>query len=160
MSVAGRTLAGAVVDSSALMCILLNEPAAPFFTAGLQATEQLYIGAATRAETWLAAFNAKGKAGAQQIEALLGALQVETVAFTQTALPHYFDGAELHHHKVDPKARLNMGDLFTYALAKETGLPLFFQGTDFAHTNIVNAMEKLGYEMSEKGVPQAARGNK
>ena len=128
--------------------------------AGLQATGQLYIGAATRAETWLAAFNAKGKAGARQIEALIGALQVETVAFTQAALPHYFDGAEHHHHKVDPKARLNMGDLFTYALAKETGLPLFFQGTDFANTNIVNAMEKLGYEMSEKGVPQPARENK
>ena len=145
MSLAGRTLAGAVVDSSALMCILLDEPAAPFFMAGLQATAQLYIGAATRAETWLAAFNAKGKAGAQQIEALLDALQVETIAFTQAALPHYFDGAELYHHKVDPKAGLNMGDLFTYALAKETGLPLFFQSTDFGNTSIVNAMEKLGY---------------
>ena len=138
------------------MCILLDEPAAPFFMTGLQATEQLYIGVATRAETWLAAFNAKGKAGAQQIEALLGALQVETVAFTQAALPHYFDGAEHYHHKVDPKARLNLGDPFTYPLAKETGLPLFFQGTDFANTSIVNAMEKLGYEMAEKGVPQPA----
>ena len=128
--------------------------------AGLQSTGQLYISAATRAETWLAAFNAKGKAGAQQIEALLDALQVETVAFTQAALPHYFDGAERHHHKVDPRARLNLSDLFTYALAKETGLPLFFQGTDFANTSIVNAMEKLGYEMSEKGVPQPARENK
>ena len=160
MSLAGRTLAGAVVDSSALMCILLDEAAGPLFMAGLQATAQLYIGAATRAETWLAALNAKGKAGAEQIEALLGALQVETVSFTEAALPHYFDGAEHHHHKVDPKARLNMGDLFTYALVKETGLPLFFQGTDFANTNIVNAMEKLGYEMSEKGVPQLARENK
>ena len=94
MSLAGRTLAGAIVDSSALMCILLDEPAAPIFMTGLQATERLYIGAATRAETWLAAFNAKGKAGARQIEALLGALQVETVAFTQAALPHYLDGAE------------------------------------------------------------------
>ena len=102
---------------------------------------------------WLAAFNAKGKAGARQIEALLGALQVETVAFTQAALPHYFDGAEHHRHKVDLKAKLNMGDLFTYALVKETGLPLFFQGTDFANMNIVNAMEKLGYEMSGKGHP-------
>ena len=37
-----------------------------------------------------------------------------------------------------------MGNLFTYALAKETGLPLFFRGTDFANTSIVNAMEKLG----------------
>ena len=139
---------------------MLDKPAPPFFMAGLQATTQLYIGAATRAETWLAAFNAKGKAGAQQIEALLGVLQVETVAFTQAALPHYFDGTEHHHHKVDPKARFNLGDLFTYALAKETGLPLFLQGTDFANTSIVNPMEKVGYEMSEKGVPQPARENK
>ena len=160
MSLTGRTLAAAVVDSSALMCILLGESAAPFFMAGLQATGLLYIGAATRAETWLAAFNAKGKAGAKQIEALLDALQVETVAFTQAALPHYFDGAELHHHKVDPKAKFNLGDLFTYALVKETGLPLFFQGTDFANTSIVNAMEKLGYEMLKKGVLQPARENK
>ena len=159
MSLPSQTLARAVVDSSALMCILLDEPAAPFFMAGLQATGQLYVGAATRAETWLAAFNAKGKAGAQQIEALLGALQVETVAFTQAALPHYFDGAEHHHYKVNPKARLNMGDHFTYALTKEMGLPLFFQGTDFANTNIVNAMEMLGYEMSGKGVPQRTREN-
>lgn len=52
-----------------------------------------------------------------------------------------------------------MGNLFTYALAKETGLLLFFQGTDFGHTNIVNAMEKLGYEMSEKCLPQPTREN-
>ena len=55
---------------------------------------------------------------------------------------------------MDPKARLNLGDLLTYALAKETGLPLFFQGTDFANTVIANAMALLGYGMSDKGVPQ------
>jgi ribonuclease VapC len=93
-------------------------------------------------------------AGAQQVEALLAALQVETVDFTQDALPHFVAGAERHHHKVDVKARLNLGDLFTYALAKETALPLFFQGTDFANTAIENAMALLGYVYSDKGVPQ------
>ena len=53
-----------------------------------------------------------------------------------------------------------MGDLFTYALAKETGLLLYFQGTDFGNTSTANAMEKLGYEMSGKGVPQPAGENK
>lgn len=143
----------AIVDSSALMCILLGEPAAPLFVAGLQKTTRLYIGAATRAEAWLAAFNAKGAAGARQVEALLAALQVETVDFTQDALPHFMDGAERHRNKVDPKARLNLGGLFTYALARETALPLFFQGTDFAHTDIPNAMELLGHALSDKGVP-------
>lgn len=148
------TLDEAIVDSSALMCILMGEPAAPLFITALQKTTRLYIGAATRAEVWLAAFNAKGIAGAQQVEALLGALQVETVDFTQDSLPHFVSGAERHHHKVDPHARLNLGDLFTYALAKETALPLFFQGNDFTNTAIENAMALLGYDYSDKGVPQ------
>ena len=148
------TLDEAIVDSSALMCILMGEPAAPLFMAALQKTTRLYIGAATRAEVWLAAFNAKGTAGAQQVEALMAALQVETVDFTQDSLPHFVAGAERHPHKVDTQARLNLGDLFTYTLAKETALPLFFQGADFAHTSIENAMVLLGYVYSDKGVPQ------
>ena len=149
-----RRLTAAVLDSSALICILLDEPAAKFFIDGLNRTDQLYIGAATRAETWLAAHNAKGKAGAQKLDDLLEALKVETVDFTKASLPHYQQGAEQHHHKVDDRARLNLGDLFTYALAMQMRLPLFFQGTDFASTKIVNAMGKLGYAISEKGVPQ------
>ena len=148
------TLAEAIVDSSALICILMGESAAPLFVTALHRTTRLYIGAATRAEAWLAAFNAKGTAGAKQVEALLAALQVETVAFTQDSLPHFVAGAERHHHRVDANARLNLGDLFTYALVKETGLPLFFQGTDFASTSIDNAMALLGHAYSEKGVPQ------
>ena len=157
MSAVRASLEAAIVDSSALMCILMGEPAAALFVTALQNVNRLYISAATRAEVWLAAFNAKGIAGAQQMEALLAALQVETVDFTQDALPHFVQGAQRHHHKVDSKARLNLGDLFSYALAKETGLPLFFQGTDFSNTLIENAMALLGYGMSEKGVPQPFR---
>lgn len=148
------TLDEAILDSSALMCILMGEPAASLFITALQKTTRLYIGAATRAEVWLAAFNAKGTAGARQIEALLAALQVETVDFTQDSLPHFVAGVERHRHKVDAKARLTLGDLFTYALATETALPLFYQGTDFASTATENAMALLGYGMSDKGVPQ------
>lgn len=153
MSADAPRLPAAVMDSSALMSVLLGEPAAPLFMAGFQATDKLYIGAATRAEAWLAAFNAKGLAGAQLVEALLAALQVETVDFTQGALPHFFAGAQTHHHKVDAKARLNLGDLFTYALVREMNLPLFFQGTDFVHTAVDNAMVKLGHSLSERGEP-------
>ena len=148
------TLAEAIVDSSVLLCILMGEPAAPLFMAAMEKTGRLYMGAATRAEAWLAAFNAKGAAGAQQVEALLMALQVETVDFTQESLPHFVAGAERHHHKVDPKARLNLGDLYTYALARQMALPLFFQGTDFANTAVANAMVFLGHALSDKGVPQ------
>ena len=34
------------------------------------------------------------------------------------------------------RASLNMGDCFSYALAKIRGLPLLFKGDDFIHTDI------------------------
>jgi ribonuclease VapC len=38
-------------------------------------------------------------------------------------------------------ARLNYGDCFAYALAKETREPLLFKGTDFAQTDIEPALK-------------------
>jgi ribonuclease VapC len=37
-------------------------------------------------------------------------------------------------------ARLNLGDTFSYALAKDTGQPLLFVGDDFTHTDITSAL--------------------
>ncbi len=36
-------------------------------------------------------------------------------------------------------ARLNLGDTFSYALAKDTGRPLLFVGEDFTHTDVTPA---------------------
>lgn len=36
-------------------------------------------------------------------------------------------------------ARLNFGDCFSYALAKQTGEPLLFKGNDFSETDIERA---------------------
>ena len=41
-----------------------------------------------------------------------------------------------------------------YATGKEHDLRLFFQGTDFRHSDLANAMAILGYAMSALGVPQ------
>lgn len=144
----------AVIDSSALLCIALAEPAAACFLDGFARTDRLYIGAATRAETWLAVHNAKGPGGAQKIDELIEALDVELVDFSAASLPHFRHGGAAYHHKFHDKARLNIGDLFTYSLAKQLDLPLFFQGTDFLHTDLANAMTVLGYGMSALGVPQ------
>jgi ribonuclease VapC len=37
------------------------------------------------------------------------------------------------------KAKLNFGDCFSYALAKEADEPLLFKGDDFIHTDIRDA---------------------
>lgn len=148
-----RRIAAAVVDTSALICIALDEPAALHFLDGFSRTDQLFIDAATRAETWLAVYNLKGNEGATLVDGLLDALQVATVSFGVDSLPQFRQGGARYHHKHDDNARLNIGDLFTYSLAKRFELPLFFQGTDFGKTDIANAMTLLGYQMSDKGVP-------
>jgi len=38
------------------------------------------------------------------------------------------------------KARLNLGDCFSYALARVTGEPLLFKGDDFRHTDVESAL--------------------
>ena len=38
-------------------------------------------------------------------------------------------------------ARLNFGDCFSYALAKDSGEPLLFKGDDFLHTDIEPALK-------------------
>jgi ribonuclease VapC len=37
-------------------------------------------------------------------------------------------------------AQLNFGDCFAYALAKVTGEPLLFKGSDFVHTDVTPAV--------------------
>lgn len=151
-----KKIAAAVIDTSALICIALEEPAEQLFLDGFSRTEHLFIGAATRAETWLAIYNLKGAEGAKMVEDLIDAFKVKTVDFDGDSLPHFMQGGADYHHKHHDKARLNIGDLFTYSLAKNLDLPLFFQGTDFANTDLGNAMKILGYQMSVKGVPLVA----
>lgn len=150
-----RRIDAAVVDTSALVCIALDEPAAKLFLEGFSRTESLLIGAATRAETWLAICNLKGAGGAKMVDDLIEALKVKTIDFGADSLPHFRQGGAIYHHKHHEKARLNIGELFTYSLARHLDLPLFFQGTDFENTDLLNAMKTLGYQMSVKGVPFA-----
>jgi ribonuclease VapC len=39
-------------------------------------------------------------------------------------------------------ARLNLGDCFAYALARERNEPLLFVGEDFIHTDIRSALDE------------------
>jgi ribonuclease VapC len=39
------------------------------------------------------------------------------------------------------RAQLNFGDCFSYAVAKQRGLPLLYVGRDFTHTDIQPALE-------------------
>lgn len=63
---------------------------------------------------------------------LLG-LQIEPVTTRQVWLAH---DAFRHFSKGFHPARLNFGDCFAYALARELDMPLLFKGDDFPLTDI------------------------
>jgi hypothetical protein len=49
-----------------------------------------------------------------------------------------------------------MGDLFSYSVAKQMNLPLYFEGLDFPQTDVQDAMQLLGYAFDEKHSPYIA----
>lgn len=125
-----------VIDTSALMAIVLNEPQARRCMATIEQTPDLAISAATLAEALIVATR-RGVGPA--MEQLIADLALETVSVTaagaQRAAAAYTRwGRGIH------RAALNFGDCFAYALAKEYGCPLLFVGNDFARTDLVAAV--------------------
>lgn len=145
----------AVVDSSALMCIVKNEPAAPLFLKELSAVNDLYISAVTLSEVLLAAMSVTGPDVLAPMRKLISSLQMNTVDYCAADVDEYMKAAAVHHLKAQPPGLLNLGDVFSFQLAQKMDMPLFFQGLDFLSTPVKNAMALRGYTMdaSNKGVP-------
>jgi ribonuclease VapC len=125
-----------VIDTSALMAIVLDEPqAGPCMTA-IQQNRDLAVSAGTLAETLVVAAR-RGVGPA--MEQLIADLAMETVSVTaagaqRVAAAYAKWGRGVH------RAALNFGDCFAYALANEFGCHLLFVGNDFAGTDIPAAV--------------------
>ena len=126
-----------VVDASALVAILAGEPEADAFIKLLVETPSL-LSPLGFWETTVAARRVLGPDGQQSLLALMDALRIEiTAAGGETA--RIAVEAETRFGKHTP-ARLNLGDCFAYALAKERNLPLLYKGDDFSRTDIAPAL--------------------
>ncbi|HXT80604.1 MAG TPA: type II toxin-antitoxin system VapC family toxin [Acetobacteraceae bacterium] len=128
-----------VVDTSALVAVLLREPDAERFDRALAETPVRLISAVTRVELSFVIESRKHGAGRADLERLLRAGEFEVASVTS-------DQAEIaieafrRFGKGRHRAGLNIGDCFAYALAVATGYPLLFKGNDFAHTDIRPAL--------------------
>lgn len=124
-----------VIDSSALICILLKEPEAVSFTQALLADERLYLSAVTLVEVSIVAQSRAGLKGLSTLNALIAKLAPEIIPFdaSQARLAHL---AWQRYGKGNHPARLNFGDCCAYALAKHLGQPLLYKGEDFSQTDI------------------------
>jgi ribonuclease VapC len=124
-----------VVDTSALIALLSMEPEAARLAAALEADATRLISAATVVETGLVIEARYGPAGGRELDLLVAkaALSVEAVTAEHAEVARE---AWRRYGKGRHAASLNLGDCFSYALAKVTGEPLLLTGDDFGETDI------------------------
>lgn len=129
-----------IVDTSAIIAILRDEPEARSFLEAMAAATSLRMSAGS----WLELTVVTTRGGDAQIgeaaDALLARFDVQIDAVTREIAAIANEGYRHYGRGTRHAADLNFGDCFAYALAKATGEPLLFKGNDFARTDIVPAL--------------------
>jgi ribonuclease VapC len=128
-----------VIDTSALLAIIGDEPEASAFAAHIQAQEFRLMSVANLFEAAIVVDRSKNKAKAADFDAMLLkfgiAFEAVTIAQINIARDAYRRFGRGNH-----PARLNFGDCFAYALAVQRGAPLLYKGSDFALTDVRAAL--------------------
>lgn len=143
---------GAVVDSSPIVSIFENRSSAKAFRQALKKSKALFMSAGTLMELSVIFIGQKSAAGTQLLDEFLEKLKVQIEPLDTKMVMHGRYGCANYGKGHNP-ASLNMGDLFSCALAKQMNLPLFFEGLDFPRTDIQDAMLMLGYAFDDKHSP-------
>ena len=130
-----------VVDSSAVIAILNQEPDAPLIARSLAAASRRLIGAATYLECTLVIRSKLGADGIGEFEGLSRRIRIEIIPFDEAQMRMAIDANLRYGRGSGHPAQLNFGDCFAYALARSRNLPLLFKGDDFIHTDVVPALK-------------------
>lgn len=124
-----------VIDSSALFAILAAEPEAESFIAAIEKDSRRLISAPTLVEIGVVVASRFGELGLRELDLFVYKAGLVTVAFDsdQAELARQ---AYLKFGKGRHPAGLNLGDCFSYALAKQSGERLLYKGNDFSRTDL------------------------
>jgi ribonuclease VapC len=129
-----------IVDSSALLAVILNEEDEPRFSAAMVDAPILRMSAANWVESAIVVDSYRNSNMAVKFDDLIEALRLKiepvTLEDAVNARAAHSDYGRGHH-----RARLNYGDCFAYALARRCREPLLFKGNDFAQTDVEPALK-------------------
>ncbi len=124
-----------IVDTSAVLAVLLCEGEAEAFTELILKSDICLMSAVSFVEASIVAETFGGDGGVRQLDAFLRtagiAIEPVTEEHALAARQAYSDYGKGRH-----AAGLNFGDCFSYALAKVSGEPLLFKGSDFGKTDV------------------------
>ena len=132
-----------VIDSSAILALLFNEPEADDVEIAIDEDPIRLMSVASGLEAAIVVEARLGAAGGREFDLLLHKARIELVAVTseqmeigRTAWRRFGRGRH--------EANLNFGDCFSYALAAVSGEPLLFKGDGFSKTDVQRV--RLGRE--------------
>jgi ribonuclease VapC len=129
-----------IIDTSALVAILRDEPEAESCARAIQSAAERRISAVNFVEAAVVIDGSRDPIASRRFDDLLrlARVRIEPVSEIQARLARdaYRDFGKGSGHL----AKLNFGDCFAYALAKTTGESLLFIGADFGHTDIMSAI--------------------
>ena len=128
-----------VVDSSALISILLGEPEADALACALAYSADTAMTAANWLETALVITSRVGSQGERLLGDLMERAGVQVVA-VDSGLARWALAGWLRFGRGRHPAGLNFGDCFSYALARQRGEALLFKGDDFGKTDVTSAI--------------------
>lgn len=124
-----------VIDPSAVIAVLRNDPVSPRLADALEAAPARRISAVGLVEAAVVMLGRYGEHGEKEVDLFVHRLGVDIAPVT-------LDHAEIaraayrRFGKGRHPAGLNFGDCFSYALAFALGEPLLFVGTDFGRTDV------------------------
>jgi ribonuclease VapC len=121
-----------VVDTSALMAIILDEADAEKCSKVLEAEKTVLISAATLAEALIVA---RRRNVGEEMSRVIDGLGFDILNVTPAAARRVADAYARWGKGVHPAA-LNFGDCFAYEAAKEHSCPLLYVGDDFSRTDV------------------------
>jgi len=125
-----------VVDTSALVAIMGDEPERRRFNRVIEAAVATYVSAASLLETRIVLFARSGDSATLALDAFLLKSGMIVTEVSPRIADIAFDAYRRYGKGTGHGAALNYGDCFSYALAKHLGAPLLFKGDDFSHTDI------------------------
>ncbi len=127
-----------ILDTSAVVALLLNEPEASGFLKLVQNADSVAISAPTLLECEMVLAKVLGAEGLVRVDEFVRVLGVEILPFGERELA-VARTAFRSYGKGRGRAGLNFGDCFSYAVAITRDEPLLFKGKDFSQTDVRTA---------------------
>lgn len=124
-----------VIDPSALLAILQDEPERRAFNELIEAASQRRLSTASFVELSIVIEARRGAEGIRDLDLFLATAGIELVAFDMAQARLAREGFRRFGKGRHP-AGLNLGDCFSYALARALDEPLLFKGDDFPSTDV------------------------